>query len=368
MARAPYEKIGRLFTRKQIRGTAETLDSSGINMSAESYVGFLVVFIFLSTVLVAILSLWNDITFGYLINFLGFVIPNLVSGEVVSPLLVPILITVSLISSFILMSVITIMASYVFLMLRIDSRRKHMEEVLPDFLLLAAANVRGGMNVDQALWYAAKPEFGLLSTEVELVARRTFGGEPIVKALDRLGTRFASRSLNRVISLIKQGMSSGGEIANILEKTGEEARETQLIKKEISTSLLMYVIFIAFAAAIATPFLFAVAHQLLMRLELVFMQMPDTTAGGFNSMGGGALGSFASLKFSQIPISADDFFLFSIATLILTVVLSSLIIGVIQNGEKKEGLKFFPLLLAIAIILYFLIGSVLTTLLRTMTL
>ncbi len=365
MANAPYEKIGRLFTRKQIRGTAETLDSSGINMPAESYMGFLVVFVFLSSILVAILSLWNDFTFGYLLGFIEFVSPSLISSE--STALVPLLIIVSLVFSFIVMSIATIMASYVFLMLRIDSRRKKMEDVLPDFLLLAAANVRGGMNVDQALWYAAKPEFGLLSTEVELVARRTFGGEPVDKALDRLGARFASRSLNRAISLIKQGMASGGEIANILERTGEEARETQLIKKEISTSLLMYVIFIAFAAAVATPFLFAVAHQLLMRLETVFLQIPDTSNISQMSANAGPMGNFASMKFSQVPVSSNDFFLFSILTLILTVTISSLIIGVIQNGEKKEGLKYFPLLLIAGIIIYFLIGSVLTTVLRTLT-
>lgn len=365
MANAPYEKIGRLFTRKQIRGTATTLESSGINMSAESYMGFLVVFVILSSVLVAILNLWNDFTFKYLIKIVEAISPTLISDG--SPALVPILITLSLVLSFLFMSIATIMASYVYLMLRIDSRRKKMEEYLPDFLLLSAANVRGGMNIDQALWYAAKPEFGLLSVEVELVARRTFGGEPVDKALDRLGARFASRSLNRAISLIKQGMATGGEIANILERTGEEARETQIIKKEISTSLLMYVIFIAFAAAVATPFLFAVAHQLLMRLEQVFLQVPDTSNLTSFNANTGPMGNFASMKFSQVPISGDDFFIFSIATLILTVILSSLIIGVIQHGEKKEGLKFFPLLLVASIIIYFIIGAVLTTVLQTLT-
>ncbi|MCC7552067.1 type II secretion system F family protein [Candidatus Micrarchaeota archaeon] len=365
MANAPYERIGRLFTRKQIRGTAETLDSAGINMAAESYMGFLVVFVFLSSILVSILSLWNDFTFGYLIRTIEFIAPTLISNE--SPVLIPLLITLSLMFSFIIMTLTTIMASYVFLMLRIDDRRKKMEEFLPDFLLLAAANVRGGMNVDQALWYAAKPEFGLLSLEVELVARRTFGGEPVDKALDRLGARFASRSLNRAISLIKQGMATGGEIANILERTGEEARETQIIKKEISTSLLMYVIFIAFAAAVATPFLFAVAHQLLMRLEQVFLQVPDTTSFSSINANAGPMGNFASMKFSQVPISSDDFFLFSILTLLLTVTISSLIIGVIQHGEKKEGLKFFPLLLVASVIIYFIIGAVLTTVLRSLT-
>lgn len=364
MAKTPYETIGRLFSRKHIRTTGGTLDSAGVNISPEAYMGFLVVFVILSSLLVTILVLWSDFTFDYLMRFITLVAPSLVTVPP-SQFLVPVLVISALVFSFIFMTLVTIMGSYVFLMLRIDSRRKAVEAVLPDFLLLASANVRGGMNIDQALWYAAKPEFGLLSAEIEMVARRTFGGEPFEKALDRLKNRFASRSLNRAVSLIKQGLVSGGEIANILERTGEEARQTQLIKKEISTSLLMYVIFIAFAAALATPFLFAVAHQLLARLEIVFAQVPDLSTAQYSEFA--SAGTFGMVKFSKVPVSSDDFLLFSVVTLILTIAFSSLIIGVIQHGEKKEGLKFFPLLLMIAIAVYLIMGAVLTTALKVLT-
>lgn len=65
---------------------------------------------------------------------------------------------------------------YVWLRMRIDNRKKQIEDVLPDFLQICAANVRAGMSIERALWFAARPEFGLLSEEVANTTRRTFGG------------------------------------------------------------------------------------------------------------------------------------------------------------------------------------------------
>ena len=52
------------------------------------------------------------------------------------------------------------LAFYLFLDLRIFNRKLSMEEVLPDFLYLAATNIRSGMTVDKALWFAVR---GMLS-------------------------------------------------------------------------------------------------------------------------------------------------------------------------------------------------------------
>ena len=82
-----------------------------------------------------------------------------------------------------------------------------------------------------------------------------------------LSMRFDSKALRRSISLIKQGIASGGEMAQILERTAEDSRAMQILAKEIYASLLMYVIFIVFAAAIGTPFLFAVSTKLISILE-----------------------------------------------------------------------------------------------------
>jgi len=272
--------------------------------------------------------------------------------------------------SFIVTYIGVMITNYVVLSLRKDARRKAVESVLPDFLLLSSANVRAGMTIDQALWYAAKPEFGLLSEEVTVIAKRSFAGEPIDKSLDLLSARFDSIVLRRAVALIKQALASGGEIANILEKTGEDARKMQILRKDIAASLLMYVIFIAFAAAFATPFLFSVAYQLLMRLETVFAQVPEVNiqqmTEQFTSIGG-APRTFLNIKISALPITSEAFLIFSVAMLFMTVMFSSLIIGVIQKGSKKEGVKYLPILIVAAILVYVITNGVLSTLLKYIT-
>lgn len=354
-----YETIGRMFSRTYSKSIGYQLDSAGINLSPEAFIGFIVSFIFFGGLLLAVVFYNVAYTFNYLsaiTQFLSFTVGT--AGFAVA------LIVVDLIVSYILAIIGILIVTYVVIVMRADTRRRAVEEVFPDFLLLAASNVRAGMTVDQALWYAAKPEFGLLTIEIELLARRTFGGEPFDKAIDRLSNRFDSKAVHRAVSLIKQGMASGGEIANILERTGEETRNMQIIKKEISTSLLMYVIFIVFAAAIATPFLFAISYQLLVKLEEIFTKLPAADYAATSAFNTGLAGM---LKFSKAPITSDDFMLFSLIIMTITILISSMIVGIIQKGSKKEGVKYFPFMWVFALILYFVVGSILSTLLRYMT-
>jgi flagellar protein FlaJ len=256
--------------------------------------------------------------------------------------------------SLILGPAVVFVSIYTIIILRIDNRRKKVEEVLPDFLMLAAANVRAGMTIDQAMWYAAKPEFGTLALEVELVARRVFAGEPFDNAIDLLAERLESKAVRRTVALIKQGMASGGEIANILERTGEESRNMQMIKKDIATSLLMYIIFIVFAAAVATPFLYAVSHQLLFNLEGIIAELPETNVSSITGGGsyGGVVGLATMFHFGDMPITADEFVLFAVFAIFVTSILASLVIGVIRQGSKVRGVRYIPFLMVVSYIIF----------------
>ncbi|RME31243.1 hypothetical protein D6789_03365, partial [Candidatus Woesearchaeota archaeon] len=76
-----------------------------------------------------------------------------------------------------------LMAVYVYLDLRMYRRTQQLEEVLPDFLQLASANISAGMPVDRALWLAVRPNFGVLAKEIEEVARATLAGEELEQSL-----------------------------------------------------------------------------------------------------------------------------------------------------------------------------------------
>ncbi|MEM4634053.1 MAG: type II secretion system F family protein, partial [Candidatus Anstonellaceae archaeon] len=239
-----YEVLGRIFPREQMRRLGSFLESSGLNILPEAFAGFMLMVCLLSSLLfyllVVSLSELRNMVFkiGAFVSF-EFILHN------------PWIFTLfAAVLSIIVATGGICLSVYVALLLMADARRRKVEEVLPDFLSLSASNVRAGMTIDQAMWYAAKPEFGILSQEVSIVSKKTFGGVPFNTAIDYLADRFSSKPVRRAVALIKQGMASGGQLADILERTAEESRHMQMLRKEISASLLMYVIFIVFAGAV----------------------------------------------------------------------------------------------------------------------
>jgi pilus assembly protein TadC len=324
-----YVLIGRIFGRERIRGFGTFLSTGGFTISPERFAGLYVVLCFLLSIVLSIVFVYEPTVRLVVFSVFLFIARPLVLA---SSMTVPVL---SVIFAFIGTFLIAAILVYVVVVLYADNRKKNVEESLPDFLILAAANVRAGMTIDRALWYAAKPEFGLLSEEIQVVAKRTFGGVPFNESIDHLNERFNSKMVRRTVSLIKQGLASGSKVAVILERTARDARDMQIIRKEIAASLLMYVIFVVFAAAVGTPFLFSVCGRLIFLMENVFSQVPTT--GSAQMMGG------SMLITPQPPIvSGDEFILFIFMSMLVTTITSSLMIGVIKNGNKRDGIKFMP--------------------------
>jgi len=315
-----YEAIGRIMGRKWILWISELLTLANIHISPEATVGF-------------VLTTWLALT--------------LVVYFVTSKLFDNVLIGMGITFGF---AAIYLLMIYTILLLRIDSRKTAVEDALPDFLQLAAANVRAGMAVDRAIWFAARPEFGLFSKEIEIVAKRTFGGEPFAKCLERMGDRFDSKLLKRTIHLIIDGIASGGEIADILEMTANDIRESQMLQKEISATMQMYVIFIIFASVIGAPVLYSLSNQLVSIMNFIW---GNVLTGDIEKMP-----KLMFLSPSKPTIKTEDFFWFAIASTFITVSFASIIISVINTGEKKNGVKYLPILLVVGLSLFIGLGFV----------
>jgi flagellar protein FlaJ len=347
MSNMLYEMIGRLFSRTQMRKLGNLLESAGIDFVPEAFAGFVVILSVVLSLLAYLLLSSISATRGFMFRLSSMLSPDLTLHSPDFFLLISALFSVILAAGSLLLVV------YVWLMLRADSRRRHVEEVLPDFLSLSASNVRAGMTIDQAMWYAAKPEFGILSVEVATVAKKTFGGVPFNQSVDYLTDRFSSKSIRRAVALIKQGMASGGQLADILERTAEDARQMHVLQKEIAASLLMYVIFIVFAGALGTPFLFAISGKLVGMLESVFATLPTDASSFAGTM------QTPFLSANRSSISSSDFFLFTILSCAMTAVFSSLIIGVISKGSKRDGVPYLPFLLVVSLVIFFLVSALL---------
>jgi Flp pilus assembly protein TadB len=234
---------------------------------------------------------------------------------------------------------------FTYLDVRMHNYVRQIEEALPDFLQLASSNISAGMTIDRALWYAVRPKFGILAKEMEDVAKSTIAGEDLEKALVKLGSKYDSRVLKETINLIVEGISSGGEMAVLVDKLATNIKETQLMRKEISASVTTYAIFIGVATVAAAPILFALSTELLLIMQKIFSSIHMDSSVGSSSM--------FSFNFSGESISIANFQRFAIMVLVISSFFSAAIISVIKKGSVKDGLKTIPTFIIISLILYF---------------
>ncbi|PJF38151.1 MAG: hypothetical protein CUN55_18465, partial [Phototrophicales bacterium] len=152
---------------------------------------------------------------------------------------------------------------------RIARRREAIEHALPDYLQLAASNIRAGMPIDRALWVAIRPRFGILAKEMEYVAKQTISGEKLEDALSALSKKYDSAILQRTISLVIEGLRAGSEIGALLENISLDITDMYQRRENMAANVTQYLIFIIFAVAVAAPLLFGMSVQLLTVLNTV---------------------------------------------------------------------------------------------------
>ncbi|MFH1211915.1 MAG: type II secretion system F family protein [Candidatus Woesearchaeota archaeon] len=244
------------------------------------------------------------------------------------------------------------LAAYILIEVKIYRRTREIESVLPDFLQLAAANMNAGMNIENALWSSVKPKFGILSKEIENVAKKTISGESIEDSLAEFASRYDSEILKQTVSLLAEGIRAGGKIAALLEKIAANIHETRLLKKEMAANVATYTMFITFAVLIASPFLFALSTQLLSIVKTLMSGMDFSSAS-----------SFINIMPNAGGISIAAFKTFSIIVMLVSGFFSGAIVSVIKNGSVKGGVKTIAVHMIIAVCVYLIANSLLGALL-----
>lgn len=339
-----FEYAGRFVLRRgEMRKLEKSLAASGVDLPAEAFTGYAAVNVLVMSFFLSLVIMLHAPFAEAISSTLGSLLGMELPGIAIWVLVLAVLLVLVYFATSVLIS------SY--LIMRAESRRTKLEATLPDFLTLVASNIKAGMTLDQAMWYSAKPEFGLLSEEVRAVIKGSFSGESMELSLDKLSKRFDSRVFTRTVMLLKQTTASGGELTEVLERTAEDVRNTIIMKKEIAASLIMYEIFVLFASAAGTPFLFAVASKLIEVFEKIAPYMPS---GGMSGMPAGGMSGF---MLGSPVISSGDFMYFVIPTIFVTALVSSFIVSVIRSGTKSQGLKYFPFVLLVSYIVYWLTDS-----------
>lgn len=231
-----------------------------------------------------------------------------------------------------------------FLMLAVDRRSSFVEKILPDALQLMAANSRAGYIPSRALLLSARPEFGPLSEAIKRVGKEILTGQSLEDSLNQVKKYIKSDTLGRTLKLIIEGTKSGGQFATLLEENAEDLRRIDIIKKEIQSNIMIYIIFVGFAGVIGAPGLYALSTYLIGTITALgsAVSVPETAATG----------SF--LTVGTIGVSQEFLFIFSIIAIILTTAFGSLIIGLISTGKAKGGIKYLPLFVIGGLAVFFL--------------
>jgi len=230
----------------------------------------------------------------------------------------------------------------------VDGRRRMVENILPDFLFLVGNNLRSGMTPFYAFRSAVRPEFGPLSEEIQIATQRSLGVESFSDALKQIANRIDSKVLGDTTKFFSQALRSGGKLAQLIETSATDIKQTNRLKKELIGSTRMYTLFIIFVVVIASPMLLAVSVQFLNILSQIQTETGGMTGGigtDPNTAGLGLMGS-------KLTIEPEFMEQMSYALIIANSVLASVFMGVLSGGKIRDGLKFAPVIAIAGIILF----------------
>lgn len=295
---------GSLVPKSILDSFDKTLAEADFDTSAKKYAGFMI----WSAVLVAVLAFfitWNFVSIDYSTAIAAFFF------------------------------ILDIAMFYLVVSMIADSRAKKIDDVLPDAISMISANVRAGMTVENAVLVSARPEFGPLEEEIRLASTKTYGGMSVGQAFAEMGERVRSNQLKRAVRMFIEGSKLGGQMAQLLNEIARDLRELSALRREIQNATLTYTIFILFSTVIASPVLFATSVYYAQVNEKVSSKI--ALSGELPSMGG-----FVPKYNRQNAISAEEFYSFAIATVLVTSFLSALVLALIRHGKATAGLKQAP--------------------------
>jgi flagellar protein FlaJ len=232
-----------------------------------------------------------------------------------------------------------------FLILAVERRTRFVENILPDALQLMAANSRAGYIPSRALLLSARKEFGPLADAIKNVGKDIATGESMEDSLERITKYIRSELLGRTVKLINEGIRSGGQFASLMEENADDIRRVQGIKNEMRANVMMYTIFIAFAGCVGAPVLYALSGFLIGTISDLGRSISIPASSSVKT---------PFMKFGGLDLSPEFLLLFSVFAMIITTVGGSIIVGLISSGKEKNGIKYIPIFVTLAFLIFFM--------------
>lgn len=237
------------------------------------------------------------------------------------------------------------MALYMLLIILIDRRTSSIEAILPDVLAMISQNIVAGMTPYNALWLAARPEFGPLAFELQSVARSTLAGASLEDSLLAMTRRVKSDKLTRSVKLMIQGMKSGGELPTVLQEIATDMRIEQNLVKKMGAETTAQAMFVLFALLVGAPFLFAASLQFITIFATILGKIDITAL--LSQQGSGGM-----ISLHPLSITPNFFMTYAIVVLSVSAFFGSLLIGLIRTGKVTSGAPLIPILILLSVAIF----------------
>jgi len=227
--------------------------------------------------------------------------------------------------------------------MRLRTIRK-IDERFPDFVRDLAEARRAGMTFTKAIIHASKGNYGVLTPEIQKIARQISWGSSVDAALSSFAKRVNTKLIRRTISLIIEASRSGGHVADVLDAASKDAREIKLIESERRASLISYVAIVYVGMGVFLMIVVIITKTLLPALM---------GSSGSPSISGGAMGVLQNTKEDVLAITQVFF-----SAAIIQSGLMGLIAGVFEEGDLISGIKhsFIMLIIAWVVFKFFVTG------------
>jgi len=239
---------------------------------------------------------------------------------------------------FVVMAILLIIAPYGMLVSGEQKRIHDIELRLPDFLRDVAEAGRFGMTLSNAIVAASKGEYGKLTPEIRRMASQISWGVSATEALVLFAKRVDTPLIHRVTGLVIKASAAGGNIADVLEMTSIDTKETQTLFQERRTTMSTYVmvIYIAF-------FVFLVTVLILNRTFLPRMEA-ITEESGLSDVDISEAPTTVTISAESIPQIKSLYFYAALVHAIGDGILA----GVILSGRVANGLIHSTIMVTLA--------------------
>ncbi|MDD1666033.1 MAG: type II secretion system F family protein [Methanomicrobiales archaeon] len=210
------------------------------------------------------------------------------------------------------------------------------EAAIPEFLDRMSGVQEVGLTIAQGLALMVRTNLGILSYEIKRIKRDMDWGANVEDALMRFEHRVRTPSIARTVTLITKASYMSGDIGEILKIAASDARMGEILKRERTTSMLIYlaIIYLAFAV-----FIFVVGVIVTMFLPILLKGGAQTVTAAGNLVKGQA-------------ITAESFRLLIYHATLIQALFSGLLAGHMGEGSLTAGVKHVCILLLIALVAF----------------